>query len=195
LNNGLADFEVLDTAVGRSPLVLKDIIVRRTNVIFLDIDGVLNSEKTSNPRDLPYIIDKRLLRVFKRIVARTHAKIVLISDWRHDPAGLFSCRHWGLRYDDVVPDRPKKPRGDQIRAWLRKHRYVTRYAVIDDDNDELDELPLFQPSSSDGLTQKIAHGVVKFLEGRTDKDMRSGAIVRTLENARKRVKRLTKRGG
>jgi hypothetical protein len=36
---------------------------------------------------------------------------------------------------------------------------------------------------------------VKFLEGRTDKDMRSGAIVRTLENARKRVKRLTKRGG
>ena len=91
--------------------------MRRTKVIFLDIDGVLNSEKTSNPRDLPYVIDKRLLRVFKRIVARTHAKIVLISDWRHDPAGLFSCRHWGLRYDDVVPDRPKKSRGDQIRAF------------------------------------------------------------------------------
>ena len=169
--------------------------MRRTKVIFLDIDGVLNSEKTSNPRDLPYVIDKRPLRVFKRIVTRTHAKIVLISDWRHDPAGLFSCRHWGLRYDDVVPDRPKKSRGDQIRAWLTKHRYVTRYAVIDDDDDGLDELPLFQSSSSDGLTQKIAHGVVKFLEVRTDKDMRSGVIVRTLENARKRLRRLTKRGG
>jgi hypothetical protein len=27
-----------------------------------------------------------------------------------------------------------------------------RYVVIDDDDDELDELPLFQPSASTGLT-------------------------------------------
>src|ERR1700683_1008977 len=28
------------------------------NVIFLDIDGVLNSDQTSNPRKLPYIVDR-----------------------------------------------------------------------------------------------------------------------------------------
>lgn len=79
---------------------------------------------------------------------------VLISDWRHDPAGLFSARYWGIPYADVVPDLPKRSRRDQIRAWLKKHSEFKRYAVIDDDDDELDDFPLFQPSSSTGLTQK-----------------------------------------
>jgi hypothetical protein len=30
-------------------------------VIFLDIDGVLNCDKTPNPRKLPYVVDKKLL--------------------------------------------------------------------------------------------------------------------------------------
>ena len=76
--------------------------MRGVRVIFLDIDGVLNCKKTPNPRDLPYIIDSRLLRIFLRMVGRTRAKVVLISDWRHDPAGLFSARYWGIPYVDIV---------------------------------------------------------------------------------------------
>ena len=106
--------------------------MRGVRVIFLDIDGVLNCKKTPNPRDLPYIIDSRLLRIFLRIVARTWAKVVLISDWRHDPAGLFSARYWGIPYVDIVPYLPKRSRGEQILLWLRKHPRVTRYVVIDD---------------------------------------------------------------
>lgn len=165
---------------------------RGTRIIFLDIDGVLNCNRTVNPHELPYVIDKRLLRVFNRLVAHTESKVVLISDWRYDPAGLFSARLQGLHFHDVVPDWPKKSRGDEIRGWLRKHAYVDRYAVIDDDDDELDELPLFQPSDATGLTAKIAQGVAKFLERKTDKDMRSGPITRTFENARKKIKRLIK---
>jgi hypothetical protein len=77
--------------------------VRGIRIIFLDIDGVLNCKKTPNPRELPYVVDSRLLRIFQRMVARARAKVVLISDWRHDPAGLFSARYWGIRYIDVVP--------------------------------------------------------------------------------------------
>ena len=117
--------------------------MRGVRVIFLDIDGVLNCKKTANPRDLPYIIDSRLLRIFLRMVGRTWAKVVLISDWRHDPAGLFSARYWGIPYVDIVPYLPKRSRGEQILLWLRKHPRVTRYVVIDDDDDELDNLPLF----------------------------------------------------
>src|ERR1700736_3322230 len=73
-------------------------------VIFLDIDGVLNCTKTPNPRKFPYIVDRRLLRRFERLVARTKAKVVLSSTWRYDPAGLFSARHWGIRFIDVIPD-------------------------------------------------------------------------------------------
>jgi HAD domain in Swiss Army Knife RNA repair proteins len=164
---------------------------RRTKVIFLDIDGVLNCKKTPNPRDLPYVIDKRLLHTFQRVVSRTRAKVVLISDWRHDPAGLFSARHRGLNYADVVPDLRRRPRGEEILAWLRDHPEVTRYAVIDDDDDGLDEFPLFQPSASTGLTGKIANGVVNFLLGKTDQDMRSGLVVRALENARTSLKHLS----
>jgi hypothetical protein len=164
--------------------------VRQVKVIFLDIDGVLNCKKTPNPLELPYIVDRRLLRIFLRMVTRARAKVVLISDWRHDPAGLFSARYWGIRYVDIVPYLPKRSRGEQILLWLRKHPNVKRYVVIDDDDDQLDNLPLFQPSASKGISAKIANGVVKYLQGKTDKDMRSGALVRTVENVRKRLKRL-----
>ena len=83
---------------------------------------------------------------------------------------------------------PKRPRRDEILVWLRMHPEVTRFAVIDDDDDELDDLPLFQPSSSTGLTQKIANGVVKYLQGKTDRDMRASRAVRLLQNLRSTLK-------
>lgn len=166
--------------------------MRSGKVIFLDIDGVLNSKRTPNPLKLPYVIDKGRLRVFKRLIARTHAKVILISDWRHDPAGLFAARFHGLRYHDLAPDRPKEPRGDQIRAWLKKNPWVSRYVVLDDDDDQLDDLPLFQPSASSGLTAYMTGRIAKYLSGRSDKDMRRGPLVRTLENARKQIKRFAK---
>jgi hypothetical protein len=151
-------------------------------VIFLDIDGVLNCKKTPNPRKLPYVVDRRLLGRFKRVLDRTGAKVVLTSTWRYDPAGLFSARHWGISFIGVTPDMPNRPRRDEIRAWLKKHPKVTRFAVIDDEDDELDELPLFQPSAATGLTGKIVRGVVKYLEGQTDEDMRSSRVERLLKN-------------
>jgi hypothetical protein len=43
---------------------------------------------------------------------------------------------------------PKRPRRDEILARLKKHPRVTRFVVIDDEDDELDQLPLFQPSAT-----------------------------------------------
>ena len=40
-------------------------------VIFLDIDGVLNCDKTPNPRKFPYVVDKKLLRRLKKLLDRT----------------------------------------------------------------------------------------------------------------------------
>jgi len=151
-------------------------------VIFLDIDGVLNCAKTPNPRKLPYVVDPKLLRRFERLVERTKAKVVLASTWRYDPAGIFSARHWGIRFIDVIPDMPGRPRRDEILAWLKHHPRVKRFAVIDDEDDELDELPLFQPSAATGLTTEIAKGVADYLDRKTDRDMRRGPLVRVLQN-------------
>lgn len=157
-------------------------------IIFLDIDGVLNSHRTPNPRKLPYIVDRKLVARFKRVLKRTGAKVVLSSTWRYDPAGLFSAKYHGIPYIGITPDMPHRPRRDEILAWLKKPRNANRFAVIDDDDDELDELPLFQPSASTGLDNKIAQGVIEYLCGKTDHDMRKNYVNRLFENARGIVK-------
>jgi HAD domain in Swiss Army Knife RNA repair proteins len=151
-------------------------------VIFLDIDGVLNCKKTANPRKFPYVVDPKLLKRFLSLLERSGAKVVLSSTWRYDPAGLFSAKHRGIPFIDVTPDMPKRPRGDEVRSWLKKHPRVKRYVVIDDEDDELDELPLFQPSALTGLTEEIVKGVIHYLEGNTDEDMRCGRITRIFQN-------------
>jgi len=151
-------------------------------VIFLDIDGVLNCSKTSNPRNFPYIVDDQLLARLRNLLRRTGASVVLSSTWRYDPAGLFAAKHYGIPFVDVTPDIPGEPRCKEILEWLRTHSDVTRYAVLDDDDDELDELPLFQPSRHTGLTDKIAKGVADYLDGKTEEDMRCAGIVRVMQN-------------
>jgi hypothetical protein len=151
-------------------------------VIFLDIDGVLNCDKTPNPRKFPYVVDKKLLARFKTLVRRTGAKVVLSSTWRCDPVGLFAAKHWGIPFIDVCPDRPRSPRRREITSWLADHPKVTRFVVIDDEDDELDDLPLFQPSSKTGLTGKIVKGVEKYLNGETDRTIRDEAVTRIGQN-------------
>jgi hypothetical protein len=151
-------------------------------VIFLDIDGVLNSDATPNPRKFPYIVDGQLLARFQELVTKTDANVVLSSTWRVDPVGLLAAKFYKVPFHDTCPDMPGAPRCEEVQTWLRQHQEVTRYVVLDDDNDCLDELPLFQPSSRTGLTAAIASGIEDFLAGRSDKDMRANALVRLGQN-------------
>jgi hypothetical protein len=158
-------------------------------IIFLDIDGVLNSNKTPNPRKFPYIVDKRLLARLNGLLERTKARVVLSSSWRCDPVGLLAAKHWRVPFIDVCPDKPRTSRGNEMRKWLADHPMVTRFAVIDDEDDELDDLPLFQPSSETGLTPKIARGAEQYLSGKTDETMRLNAMARLGQNIHSLFKR------
>ena len=149
-------------------------------IIFLDIDGVLNCKRTPNPRKFPYIVDAPLLDRFKRVLERTGSDVVLSSTWRYDPAGLFSAKHWGV---------PFIPRRDEILAWLKRRQNVRRFAVLDDQDDELDELPLFQPSASVGISERIAEGLAAYLLETTDEDMRCNRIERLLQNIGSMIRR------
>jgi hypothetical protein len=151
-------------------------------VIFLDIDGVLNCSKTRNPRQFPYVVDPRLLARLQKLLDRTGAKVVLTSTWRLDPVGRYAARHYGVPFIGTCPDKPRSPRCKEILDWLSDHPRVTRYAVIDDEDDELDQLPLFQPSRKTGITMDIVNGVERYLNGKTDKTMRANAIVRLGQN-------------
>jgi hypothetical protein len=158
-------------------------------VIFLDIDGVLNCKQTPNPRKFPYIIDQRLLARFKNLISRTNAQVVLSSTWRLDPAGVFSAEHYGVPFMDLCPDMPDRPRRDEALTWLSAHPDVARFAIIDDEDDELDGLPLFQPSCQTGITDQIAEGLADYLNGRTDRTMRASRFVRMCQNIHSLFKR------
>jgi len=60
------------------------------NVIFLDIDGVLNCDDTPNPRKFPYIVDPRLLSILEGLLVRTGG-IVVLSSWRKRPYDAPAC--------------------------------------------------------------------------------------------------------
>ena len=59
-------------------------------VIFLDIDGVLNSDETPNPRSFPYIVDPQLLGRFRELLAKTGATVVLSSRGASGRSGQMS---------------------------------------------------------------------------------------------------------
>src|SRR4029079_18440401 len=94
-------------------------------VIFLDIDGVLNCDRTPNPRKCPYVVDRRLLARLKKLLKRTRAKVVLSSSWRLDPVGLLAAKYWGVPFIDTLADLPKKTRRDEVLSWLEAHPTVT----------------------------------------------------------------------
>jgi len=151
-------------------------------VIFLDIDGVLNRKQTPNPRKFPFIVDPVLLGRLNRLLGLTDTKVVLSSNWRYDPAGMFSARHYGIPFIDTIPDLPNEPRCNPICDWLRHHPDVERFIVIDDEDDQLDALPLFQPSRSTGLTDEMVRGAAAYLNGKTNKDMRRNKLIRMFQN-------------
>ena len=77
--------------------------------IFLDIDGVLNSEETHNPRNFPYFIDGRLLDRFTELVRTTEAKVILSSSWRIDPIGLLAGQVLFPAFRRRLPRHAKRP--------------------------------------------------------------------------------------
>jgi hypothetical protein len=158
-------------------------------VIFLDIDGVLNCDRTPNPRKFPYIVDKRLLARLKKLLRRTRAKVVLSSSWRLDPVGVLAAKYWGVPFIDTLPDLPEKTRRDEVLSWLAAHPEVTRYAILDDEDDGLDNLPLFQPSSKTGITGQTVKGVDRYLRGASNKTIRANLLVRAGQNIHSLFKR------
>lgn len=114
------------------------------SVIFLDVDGVLNSDySTSKCRNVIGIDDDKVERL-KRIVDATGAVIVLVSSWKetwsaNDKDGQDEyanyldnkLRRQKLKVLDKTFDRGVN-RGHGILQWY-SHKNVDRYIVIDDE--------------------------------------------------------------
>ena len=113
-------------------------------VVFLDIDGVLNSEKYVRSCDeYGVIIDPSRMVLLKRIIDATDAKIVLSTSWReHWDTDKTKCNNIGNEINDIfaqynlhVFDKTKKlnlSREYEIKDWLEQHTEVETFVVLDD---------------------------------------------------------------
>jgi len=131
-------------------------------IIFLDIDGVLNCKETVNRYNGFIGIDPFLVAIFNRIIFATDAKIVLSSTWRHAKVSRDEVRRRVMDFIDITPNIGTM-RGDDINAWLSKHRDIKKYAILDDDSDFYPGQPLFRTTWAKGLTEEIAERVINHL--------------------------------
>ena len=134
-------------------------------VIFLDIDGVLNSFRWHNSESNETQAD-RFGRAFdpvavanlSKIVEETGADIVISSSWkcfgldgmqemwkeRNLPGKVIgitpnTVSDEMLLYADLENMELGVIRGNEIKEWLSRHRHISQYVIIDDMDDMLPE--------------------------------------------------------
>lgn len=161
--------------------------------IFLDIDGVLNSEHTLEDRStsIASIICDQYLKNLRTIVEETDAKLVLSSSWRvyfgeytKEPRNIFAihlvqalAKH-NLKLHDMTPfikGNFSNERGLEIKTYMDQNN-ITDYVVIDDEEfsdfkKHLDMSRFIQTNFGDetttieneGLNKKIAEKAIKIL--------------------------------
>lgn len=138
-------------------------------VLFLDIDGVLNSTRQmvvdqikpglslqahSNPTPEVIRWDVRCTRQLQRILTATDAYIVITSSWRHSTSTPLHFNLMLSAYgiiDRVIGLTPRitrqhfaervnpQERGLEIQAWLNENPQVQSYVILDDSSDFLME--------------------------------------------------------
>lgn len=127
-------------------------------IIFLDIDGVLNSNFWNDTHQKEIsddtLIDIGKIQLLSKLIRATNAKIILHSGWKfwfdsnlkplRKEAENLKRLLWqeGLQVEGVTPDfsteeirRSKKfslIKAAEILAWLAEHKEVDKWIVIDD---------------------------------------------------------------
>ena len=109
-------------------------------VIFLDVDGVLNSDeyiaRTIKEKTLGIFadVDTDKIRLLQQAIQATGANIVLSTSWRYSKR-IGSLKEllglYGI-YTDSTPCINQE-RGTEIRTWLNEHPEVEDYVILDDE--------------------------------------------------------------
>lgn len=151
-------------------------------IIFLDIDGVLNFNGCRNRVDGFYFVNDSKIKLLKKIIDKTDAKIVLSSTWR---LGWFECeqgidsldtslfirlkeklREYGIEFISKTPISNSGYRGEEIDQWLNdwNGEKISSFIIIDDDNDMKPYMDrLVQTSFKYGLRYKNVLKAIRLL--------------------------------
>ena len=149
-------------------------------IIFLDFDGVLNTEYYQGLLQFQgeqwqdqygAFFDPRAVRQLKRVIDTTGADIVVESSWKYlgleAMQELWRVRDLPGRVIDITPSlTDNASKGEEIAAWLSEYATPdTRYVIIDDEYVVLDtQIPYFILTNPyEGLTEEQANRAISIL--------------------------------
>ena len=109
-------------------------------VIFLDVDGVLNSDEyfdrieNLNVQGIENEIDVNKIKLLKRAIDETKSKVVLTSSWRYTRKAK-SLKDLLSNYEIYVDSTPfiNNNRGLEIKKWLSDNTSIEDYVILDDE--------------------------------------------------------------
>lgn len=141
-------------------------------ILFLDVDGVMNSEETFKRGSTG--IDPTLANHVKRIIEQTGCVVVLSSAWRGSEDNHSQIEKMiGTKLYDITGRCCAGIRGVEIHSWLQKnvkgfsstYEGDFRIAILDDDSDMIlwQQPHFFKTSWKKGLTEEIAEKVISHL--------------------------------
>jgi hypothetical protein len=140
-------------------------------IIFLDIDGVLNSSRSvvayggyPYPNGNWRKFDQIALKLIRIVCNRTGAKIVLSSTWRLHVDPVEFGEKLKLPIIDKTCQLFGSRRGQEIQSWLDENK-CDRYVIIDDYPDMLESQKdnTIVVDNFDGLSYKNYLSILKIL--------------------------------
>lgn len=170
--------------------------MKKHNIIFLDIDGVLNCQLFYEKRRLEkkdfilkhkydrykYEICSERMQWLNKLCEDTNTKVVISSTWRAMDNPIDEVlKYCGATFDiiGITPFTEERVRGVEIKLWLEenitKEKYgclyfdFYRYAIIDDDSDMLlnQQHHFFQTDNYSGLTPNTCYKIRRFFTHKT----------------------------
>lgn len=141
-------------------------------IIFIDIDGVLNTFQEIRNHGFDYI-DPVKVHLLSTIVSATGAELILSSMWRlkFEDRCLVTAAfdEYGMKLADMT-GKNQFSRGNEIQDWLNENKHkkqIEDFVILDDDDDVAESVNLrqhwFQTYGDTGLTPEIAADVISFL--------------------------------
>tara|TARA_R110002094_G_scaffold174597_2_gene155356 strand:- start:257 stop:682 length:426 start_codon:yes stop_codon:yes gene_type:complete len=138
-------------------------------VLFLDIDGVLNRYDMFEGKGSREIISDEMVARINRVVKETGCSVVISSSWRLimslSELSLLLGEH-GFLSETIIDRTPHIDRRDnEILVWLRDHKDVTKFAVVDDEASDLTDVEgqLVQTSFDTGILDEHVNQLIEML--------------------------------
>ncbi len=162
------------------------------NIIFLDFDGVLNSDSYHKHeifggrdftvsdqllalrRDPEKMLDPKAVRCLKDICDASKSRVVISSSWRvwfTTPRIINMFESNGWKNPPIIGATPNlypegKSRGDEINSWLKENnKEHVRYIILDDVNNfhPYQKGQLFLTDIETGLTSEHIQSVLQMI--------------------------------